>query len=283
MYWDFQGRNILIRNGDPYFIDFQDGRRGPLHYDVASLLNQAKAEIPDSIRASLLDGYLAALSAEISVDREQFARLYRAISLIRILRNFGTSGLRGLHERKVYFVQAIRQAAHAVSHLLKTEGLPCALPHLQSILLEIISRFATTEANTVNRGLTVLVSSFSYKQGVPVDDSAHGGGFVFDCRSLPNPGKDPAMREKTGRDPAIITYLESLQEATNFWSHTSALVDAAVDRYTARGFDHLFVAFGCTGGRHRSVFFAEKLRRHLAKRDGVTVIGGHRALGSNFE
>jgi hypothetical protein len=253
----------MIREDGPWFIDYQGGRRGALHYDIASLLYDAKAAIPDDVRAHLLDHYLSALATHTEVDRDRFEELFRGYVVVRVMQAMGAYGYRGFFERKPRFLQSVPFAAENLAGILE-QGLPIELPELEGTFQRIVEewhpRRKTAEEGL---GLAVNVGSFSYKQGYPADESGHGGGFVFDCRAIPNPGRHLEYSEKTGRDREVIDYIERWPEAESFWRNVKELVDAQVQDYTRRGFTSLSVFFGCTGGRHRSVYFAERLARHL--------------------
>jgi len=129
-----------------------------------------------------------------------------------------------------------------------------------------------------NSELCVTISSFSYRTGAPVYSKDHGGGFVFDCRCIPNPGRQPQFKLLTGRDAAVIEFLRDCPEAQSFKKLTFALVEQAVEHYIARGFNILEIAFGCTGGQHRSVYFAESLKTHLQEKYGVSLLLKHPSL-----
>jgi aminoglycoside/choline kinase family phosphotransferase len=265
MYRDFQSRNVMIREDGPWFIDYQGGRRGALHYDIASLLYDAKAAVPNDVRAHLLDHYLDALQAHVEVDKPRFKELFRGYVLVRVMQAMGAYGYRGFFERKPRFLQSVPFAAENLAGILE-QGLPIKLPELEGTFQRIVEEWHPRRGKAADEapGLTVRVGSFSYKQGYPADESGHGGGFVFDCRAIPNPGRHLEYSEKTGRDREVIEYIERWPETDSFWRNVRELVDAQVQDYTRRGFNALSVHFGCTGGRHRSVYFAEKLARHLA-------------------
>ena len=268
LYRDFQSRNILIRDGEPWFIDFQGGRKGAPHYDVASLLYDAKAAIPQPLRAELLEAYLDALSALVPVDRARFREQYIGFVLARLMQAMGAYGYRGFFERKRRFLESVPHAARNLDELLAA-GLPLALPELERVFHRIVERWAgpaSGGAAASHAGLGVLIRSFSYRDGYPADAEGHGGGFVFDCRSLPNPYHEPALRDLTGEDEPVADFLERSREVQEFWSSVSDLVDAHVERFLERRFSSMTVAFGCTGGRHRSVFMAAKLAAYLRSR-----------------
>jgi len=278
LYRDFQSRNVMLRRGDPWFIDYQGGRRGALHYDVASLLYDAKADLPEGVRETLLGHYLDALGERIDVDRAAFRERYRAYVIVRILQAMGAYGYRGFFERKPRFLASVPYAARNLERLLDA-GLPLALPELETVFRRIVEEWAGDRPDDGD-GLTVLVHSFSYRRGYPHDLTGHGGGYVFDCRALPNPGRLEEHRDTTGLDPEVAAWLEARSELEPFWEHTRALVDAQVDRYLERDFSRLTVCYGCTGGQHRSVYLAERLAHHLRERGDLAVRVVHREAPS---
>lgn len=266
LYRDFQSRNIMIRGGEPWFIDFQGGRRGAPHYDVASLLYDAKAALPAELRVELLEHYLDELERLRPVDRARFREQFTGFVLVRLMQAMGAYGYRGFFERKRRFLESVPHAARNLDQLLAA-GLPLELPELEAVFRRIANRWAARPGTeTPGASLAVLVRSFSYRDGYPADTEGHGGGFVFDCRALPNPHHVPALRDLTGEDTPVADWLERSPEVQEFWANVSALVDAHVERFLERAFTSLTVAFGCTGGRHRSVFFAAKLAGHLRSR-----------------
>jgi aminoglycoside/choline kinase family phosphotransferase len=263
LYRDFQSRNIMLVDDRPFFIDYQGGRRGAPQYDIASLLYDAKAAIPQQVRDELLDHYLAALSTHIDIDRDEFVQLYRGYVLVRIMQAMGAYGYRGFFERKPRFLQSVPYAARNIRRIL-ANGLPVRVPELESVLRRIVEQWADRGADdTAAPGLTVRVSSFSFKRGYPDDDGGHGGGFIFDCRALPNPGRHLEYRTMCGRDAGVVEYIERYPEAHHFWSNVRSLIGAQIEEYLRRGFSSLTVGFGCTGGQHRSVYFAERLTAFL--------------------
>lgn len=263
LYRDFQSRNVMITPSGPRFIDYQGGRRGAPHYDIASLLYDAKADIPEDVRGQLLDEYLDALSEHREVEREQFVATYRGYVLVRIMQALGAYGYRGFFERKPRFLRSVPYAARNLAHLL-AGGLPVEVPELRGVFARIVDAWADgSEDGEEGAPLTVHVRSFSYRRGYPEDRSGHGGGHVFDCRAIPNPGREAQYRPLTGLDESVRDYLGGLPEAGAFLAHAEALACAQVDEYRRRGFDHFSIAFGCTGGQHRSVYFAERLAERL--------------------
>ena len=265
LYRDFQSRNIMLRDGDPWFIDYQGGRRGALQYDVASLLYDAKAAIPEAVRDRLLHHYLDALESYVDVDRETFIHHYRAYVIVRVLQALGAYGYRGFYERKPRFLQSVPFAARNLERLL-TNGLPLEVPEMEQVFERIVDQWAHRHEPDAPGGLTLRIQSFSYKRGYPDDAAGHGGGFVFDCRALPNPGRMLEYRTQSGLDGPVIRFLEGREELTSFWKNVRGIVDAQVEEYLRRGFESLTVTFGCTGGQHRSVYLAERLASHVRSR-----------------
>jgi aminoglycoside/choline kinase family phosphotransferase len=276
LYRDFQSRNIMVRDGKPWFIDYQGGRRGALPYDLASLLLDAKADLPFEFRDQLKTQYLDAASALAPIDPDRFEEFYRGFSLIRILQAMGAYGYRGFFERKAHFLQSVPYAIRNLERLMEDGGLPVALPALGDALQRIVASARLREIAAVSPRLTVRIESFSYQRGYPPDSTGHGGGFVFDCRALPNPGREPGFLNLTGRDPAVIAWLEQHDEPGQFLAQVRSLLEPTLEAYQKHHFTHLSVAFGCTGGQHRSVYCAESLAQTLRAHSGVTVEVHHR-------
>jgi aminoglycoside/choline kinase family phosphotransferase len=275
LYRDFQARNVMLREGRPYFLDYQGGRKGALQYDIASLLYDGKADLPPELRQQLLEHYLDSLASYIDFDRAAFMERFYAFVYVRILQAMGSYGFRGFYERKTHFLQSVPYALKNLRWLKKNVKLPVALP----ALLDALDRMASSEKlrniSVPTTPLTVRVFSFSYRQPLPADESGNGGGFVFDARYLPNPGRLERFRQMTGRDSAVIEYLDQQEGVRSFFSHVQALVDSAVANYRERGFSSLMVSFGCTGGQHRSVYMAEHLAEHLRQAGVVNVVLRH--------
>ena len=278
MYRDFQSRNVMVckdtdGNEVPYFIDFQGGRRGPVFYDVASFLWQAKANYHPDLREELVEVYLEELQKYMPVDRELFYDTLKHFVLFRTMQVLGAYGFRGYFEKKPHFLQSIPFAIDNLRHLLKhaSEDYPYLIEVLQKM-----TEMKQFKDVGVRKPLVVRVMSFSYKKGIPADPSGNGGGFVFDCRAVNNPGKYERYTHFTGMDEPVITFLEEDGEILPFLEQAYQLVDFSVKRYMDRGFQNLMVSFGCTGGQHRSVYAAEKVAQHINEKFGVEVQLIHR-------
>jgi hypothetical protein len=270
----------MVRDGKPWFIDYQGGRRGALHYDVASLLLDAKADLPFDFREHLKACYLRELATLLPVDPVIFEGHYRGFCLIRLMQAMGAYGYRGFFERKTAFLQSVPYAIRNLERILAEGELSVATPALWEALHGIVGSSRLRALAVVQASLNIRLESFSYKHGYPADDSGHGGGFVFDCRALPNPGKEERFASLTGLDPMVAAWLEGQPEAGRFSAQVRLLLEPVVQTYTRRQFTHLSVAFGCTGGQHRSVWCAESLARWLRSQPGVTVELRHRERGS---
>jgi aminoglycoside/choline kinase family phosphotransferase len=271
LYRDFQSRNIMLRDNQPYFLDYQGGRRGALQYDIASLLYDGKADLPPELRQQLLDHYLDSLSEYIPLDRSAFLEHYYAYVYIRILQALGAYGFRGFYERKAHFLQSVPYALKNLRWLRDNVQLPIALPALSEAFEAMLGSEKLRHLASSADNLKVRVFSFSFHREMPTDPSGNGGGFVFDARSLPNPGRLAEYRDLNGKDAPVIDYLNQQESVHQFYSSALSLVDSSVSTYRARGFKNLMVSFGCTGGQHRSVFLAEKLARHLRALPGIDV------------
>lgn len=282
LYRDFQSRNIMLVNGKPFFIDYQGGRKGALQYDLASLLYDAKADIPAGTRETLLEYYMDVLQDYISFDRQQFRQYYQGYVLIRMMQAMGAYGFRGLYEKKEHFLRSIPYAVNNLKYLLHTVRLPVELPALLQVLEQVtvsdeLKKYNVTEENTRQK-LTVSITSFSYKKGIPGDTSGNGGGFVFDCRAIHNPGRFDEYKILTGKDKEVKNFLKKIPEMTNFMEHIFAITDNSIETYIRRKFSHLTISFGCTGGRHRSVYCSEILSAHIKEKFDVNIILHHREI-----
>ena len=278
MYRDFQSRNVMLRNGQPFFLDYQGGRKGALQYDIASLLYDAKADLPPELRQQLLDLYISEVSRFVKIDHESFLHHYYAYVYVRILQALGAYGFRGFYERKAHFLQSVPYALKNLRWLMHNVKLPIALPTLMEAFNSMLASEKLQGLASEADNLTVRVFSFSFHRGMPKDESGNGGGFVFDGRSLPNPGREERFKALTGKDAPVIDYLNQQQSVHQFLASVMSLVDASVAEYQRRGFKNLMVSFGCTGGQHRSVFLAEQVAKRLRGRTGVDVVLHHREL-----
>ncbi len=276
LYRDFQSRNVMLKGEDICFIDFQGGRKGPLQYDIASLLYDGKADIPQSIREELLDYYLLELKKYIKIDEAGFKDYFKGFVLIRIMQAMGAYGFRGFYEKKEHFLKSIPYAMDNLQFLLQGLNLPIRIPELIKVLTTVSQSEILREIGRNHKGLTVRVTSFSYKKGIPDDLTGNGGGFVFDCRAINNPGRLEQFKELTGKDKAVQEFLINQSKMNEFMELVFKLVGLSVRNYFKRGFSSLAVNFGCTGGQHRSVFAAEKMAEYLKDNFPVNVILSHR-------
>lgn len=279
MFRDFQSRNIMIKDGKPYYIDYQSGRKGALQYDLASLLYQAKADIPQATRDELTDVYIEAVSGMIDIDKANFKKINYIFVLLRTLQVLSTYGYRGFYQRKTHFLVSIPYAINNLEWLLENKHIPKRLPELKSVIRQLTKM---QDLRTMNdkypngaSNLTVTINSFSYKRAIPTDESGNGGGFVFDCRSIHNPGRYEPYKKLTGRDVPVQQFLETKSEIPVFLESVFTLVDAAVKKYIDRDFTNLMVSFGCTGGQHRSVYSTDALAKHLQEKFNISVKVNH--------
>ncbi len=282
MFRDFQGRNIMVQDKEVFFIDYQGGMKGALQYDVASLLWQAKADLSEKWKDELFEYYMDCLDEilEYKTERISFRNQYKGFVLIRLLQVLGAYGFRGLFERKAHFLSSIPLALKNLQTFINMNSINLLLPEFNRLLEivageDIAARFHIQKADE-STALVVHICSFSFLQrGYPEDNSAHGGGFVFDCRGILNPGRIEQYKTQNGRDKEVIDFLEQETKMDCFLSGVFATVDIAVEDYIARGFEKLTVNFGCTGGRHRSVYAADALARHLKNKYNVKLKLSH--------
>lgn len=281
MHRDCQSRNVMVKDESVYFIDFQGGMQGALQYDVASMLWQARAALPHEWKEDLVNYYFDEVNDLLNnrLNRRDFLDSYDGFVLIRMLQTLGAYGFRGLFERKPHFIASIPYALRQLKWFLQNKKIPIRLPELQKVLLEIvhdsiIERYETVKANK-DTALTVHINSFSYRKGIPGDESENGGGFVFDCRGIFNPGRFEDYKKLTGRDKEVKEFLLHKSEMPSFLQYVYGIVDISVADYIKRGFNSLSVNFGCTGGQHRSVFAADSLAAHLKEKFGVNVALHH--------
>ena len=272
LYRDFQSRNVMLVDGEPYFIDFQGGRRGPVYYDVASFLWQAKANFPETLRNELIETYITSLNKHYPINRDYFLEQLRHFVLFRTLQVLGAYGFRGYFEKKPHFLQSVPFALNNLREILKSD-FP-EYPYLCEVMEEMINlqQFADTQKNE----LEIRVVSFAYKKGIPSDPSGNGGGYVFDCRAINNPGKFERFNNVTGLDEPVIEFLEEDGEMAIYLESIYQLIDNHVKRYIDRGFTNLMIAFGCTGGQHRSVYASQQVSKYISKKFGVKLTLIHR-------
>ena len=265
-YRDFQSRNIMIKNGEPYFIDYQGGRKGALQYDLASLLFDAKADLPHKVRAELLQYYISTAKKYAEIDETEFVQMFFGYVLIRILQALGAYGFRGFYEKKEHFLKSIPFAIDNLSWLLNTVSFPIKIPSLLDTLKGVVNSkefMQIGEVRKVSNKLEVSLFSFSYRQSIPQDHSGNGGGFVFDCRAIHNPGRYNQFKMLTGKDEAVKKFLQEESDTEKFLSSVFAIVHQTISVYIKRKFAHLMISFGCTGGQHRSVYCADRMAEYL--------------------
>jgi len=264
----------MIKDGEPYFIDYQGGRKGALQYDIASLLYDSKAELSPEVRTLLLQYYISVVKRFTDIDEVEFTKMFYGYALIRILQAMGAYGFRGFYERKEHFLKSIPPAIENLSWLLNNVSLPVEIPHLLSSLEKIVTSQELKQfrdSTQPYKNLAVSVFSFSYMQSIPQDYSGNGGGFVFDCRAIHNPGRYEEYKHLNGKHEAVKKFLQEGTDAGEFLSNIFNIVKQSVDNYKERNFKHLMVSFGCTGGQHRSVYCAEKLTEFLKDIPGINV------------
>ena len=304
LYRDFQARNVMMLNRQPYFIDFQGGRKGPFYYDVASFLWQASSCFDDDLRDILIDEYLNVLAEYVQIDKCEFVSNLKTFVLFRTLQVLGAYGYRGLWEKKKHFISSIPNAIANLKSLVD-EGVCDSYPEIQSIALRLSdSELASSKSkennvkssvadllqndngylatNADNSTLVVRVNSFSFKKGIPIDDSGNGGGYVFDCRATHNPGRYEPYKKLTGLDPEVIEFLESDGEILVQLESMYRLVDFHVNRYIERGFTNLMISCGCTGGQHRSVYCAQHIAEYINSKYGVKTMVDHREQNISY-
>ena len=282
MFRDFQSRNILVKDGAVNFIDYQGGMKGAVQYDVASLLWQAKAELSDEWKTNLLQYYIGCLETILQqpIDRVRFEAAYNGYVLIRLLQVLGAYGFRGLFERKAHFLTSIPLALQNLQWFINNKSIGVALPEFERLLQlivadDVVKRFEPIKASA-ETPLLVQVNSFSFiKTGYPKDETVNGGGYVFDCRGILNPGRIEAYKKQTGRDKPVQDYLEQETKMPEFLNSVYNMVDISVEDYINRVFENLVINFGCTGGQHRSVYAADAVARHIRNKYGVKIKLNH--------
>jgi len=283
MFRDFQSRNIMVGNDDPVnFIDYQGGMQGAPQYDVASLLWQAKANLSDQWKSRLLEDYMESFEKILgqTIDKETFRSQYNGYVLIRLLQVLGAYGFRGLFERKAHFLTSIPLALQNLKWFVNNQNIGIAVPEFKKVLEicvseAVIQEFVPVRANA-ETPLVVKIQSFSYlKNGYPADESKNGGGYVFDCRGILNPGRVEQYKKQSGQDKPVKDYLEQQTKMPDFLNNVYNIIDISVEDYVKRGFESLMINFGCTGGQHRSVYAADAVARHLKNKFGVKIEVNH--------
>ncbi|MCE1188355.1 MAG: phosphotransferase [Ignavibacteria bacterium] len=281
LYRDFQSRNIMLKDDEPWFIDYQGGRQGSLMYDLASLLFDAKADLPQNARTELLHYYLDKVKEQISINEPEFIQMFFGYVLIRILQAMGAYGFRGFYEKKEHFLKSIPYAVENLAWLLNAVAFPVKVPALLEVLHQIVESPVLKQYGVQHEysyKLQLSVNSFSYKHGIPEDESGNGGGFVFDCRAIHNPGRYAQYKMLTGNDEPVQKFLLEESDVAKFLEGIYSLIEQSVTVYTARKFTHLMVNFGCTGGQHRSVYCANMVAAKFKNHPEVQVTLRHRSL-----
>lgn len=281
LYRDFQARNVMLVEDEPYFIDFQGGRKGPFYYDLASFVWQARANYSQQVKEILIKSYRDALKKYIDVPDGEFYKTLRIFVLFRTMQVLGAYGFRGYFEKKPHFLQSVPYAIDNLRKLIHDAPFE-EYPYFQSILENLADMRQFSDLREEKR-LEVRIFSFAYKKGIPSDESGNGGGYVFDCRAIENPGKYDHFKHFTGLDAEVIKFLEDDGGVVKFMQNVYSLADAHVKRYIERKFTNLMFCFGCTGGQHRSVYCAQHLAEYIAKRYNVVVKLVHREQGIEQE
>lgn len=278
LYRDFQSRNIMVHDDKAYFIDYQGGRKGAMQYDLASLLFEAKTGLNAEVRKELLEYYTRVFKEFSFFNRDIFLKYFPGYALIRILQAFGAYGYRGYFERKPYFLQSIPPAIATLKWMLSNYDLGVKLPHLTETLAKMVEQPAFQIPELSPGKLTVTINSFSYRRGIPEDFTGNGGGFVFDCRALPNPGRLEEYKSMTGKDKEVMHFLQGKKEVESFINQVVKIISGSLTDYKNRQFEHLLINFGCTGGQHRSVYCAEQLAKKLEEKYDVKLRLKHQEL-----
>ena len=280
LYRDFQSRNIMLPDETPCFIDYQGGRKGALAYDPASLLFEGKINMPFDLREELLDYYIERINNKAGINTLDFRKYYYGYALIRLLQAHGAYGFRGLYEKKQLFIDSIPYGLQNIKWLLEKVNWPIQLKYLFNILEEMINSEKLQNQINENKKLTLTINSFSYRRGIPYDKTGNGGGFVFDCRGLKNPGRFEEYKELTGLDQPVIDFFHkySKNDIEQFLDSVIKVIDYNIKSYIDSGYDNLMVSFGCTGGQHRSVYCAERLAEKLKDEKVIDIILEHKEL-----
>ncbi len=277
LYRDFQSRNVMILGGMPFFIDYQSGRHGALQYDVASLLFDAKAHIPHEARLRLFGVYMDEVAKRIDIDRDDFTRKFYSYAIIRVMQALGAFGNLGHRQKKPGFLSSIPPSMDNLALLAAHAPILEQCSYIKDLFVQLSEdhHLRTLSDDKKQQPITVDIHSFGYlRSGIPADRFGNGGGFVFDCRLLPNPGLKPGFTAYTGLDPIVQKELESSPLFHRFFDSVVKVVTEAIDSYKEMNYTNLQVSFGCTGGQHRSVYCAEKLAEILREK-GIIVTVTH--------
>jgi aminoglycoside/choline kinase family phosphotransferase len=275
MYRDFQSRNILVHNDDLYFVDYQGGRKGPLQYDLASFIFESRINLPSDLREELIDFYIKELSKQKKLNPGKFRELLYLFVFLRILQVLAAYGLRGYAQNKSLFLRSYSYAVDNLEWLLDKGLIKLDTSELLRAVEKILNVVEIRDKYIESDVLTIYIQSFSFKYGIPKDYSGHGGGFVFDCRILPNPGRFPEFKEMTGMDKPVAMFLEKHNEVKDFLGYVKSILDISIDDYLQRGVNRLMVSFGCTGGQHRSVYCAEKIAAYISDKHKIKTVLVH--------
>lgn len=269
VYRDFQSRNIMFHNNSLFYIDFQSARKGSLFYDLASLIFDAKADLPDSFKEELIKFYYN--ENKINIPYDKFIYYFYLFALFRIIQACGAYGYRGKYEKKQHFIESIPYALNNIEKIINKININF-LPELNRIFRFLIdNKNIFLEEKKKSQSLKLTITSFSYKEGIPEDKSGNGGGFVFDCRGLPNPAKIDYLKKYTGLDNPVISYMEQYPEVKEFLDNVINVVSISIENYIERNFTNLMINFGCTGGQHRSVYCAEKFAKLIKEKYNVAI------------
>jgi len=281
LYRDFQSRNIMIYNNELYYIDYQGGRKGALQYDLASLLFEAKAGLNEDIRNELIEYYIDIFSKYNQFDKKNFIEYFNAYVLIRLLQALGAYGYRGYFQGKSYFIQSIAPALKLlewyISKLNPGVNIKFLLNYIEKILYSDFAKIVFSHSNKKDE-FTLRIYSFSYKKGIPYDFSGNGGGFVFDCRFLPNPGRLEEYKQYNGKDQKVIDYFKDSEITNKFLDNVEKIINEAIKEYQKNNYNELMISFGCTGGQHRSVYCAEQITKRLKSKFNINIELIHREL-----
>ncbi len=277
LFRDFQTANIMIRDGKPWYIDYQGGRLGAPQYDIASLVYDAKAYIPRELREATISRHLDLFAAATGRPRESLAMYQGAFTLIRLMQALGAFGFRGLHENKPTFNESIVPAVELMNELLESDAVQIDLPELRKASLAVPLQRKYRILEHYQQMVTIELESFAYTRGRMVNYD-NGSGFVFDCRGLRNPETEAGLTDTTGLDPEVIEFYNNDDEAVAFAGDCTNIIRNSLAMMRRKGIVNIRAAFGCVGGHHRSVWVAERVASMLSAMPGVEVTVKHLAI-----